>query len=103
MGRRRRPIKEEERRGAKNGGSTKLSVVRGGHKIDLGRRSPWWSGGRMEPDTTIIAGASSWRGTFTQCGGIPRMMAGSMVVEAEQVTINKNEFAIQKGAAIITD
>ena len=57
----------------------------------------------MEPDTTIIAGASSWRGTFTQCGGIPRMMAGSMVVEAEQVTINKNEFAIQKGAAIITD
>ena len=38
----------------------------------------------MEPDTTIIAGASSWRGTFTQCGGIPRMMAGSMVVAAEQ-------------------
>ena len=36
----------------------------------------------MEPDTTIIAGASSWRGTFTQCGGIPRMMAGRMVVAA---------------------
>ena len=39
----------------------------------------------MEPDTTIIAGASSWRGTFTQCGGIPRMMAGSLVVAGEQV------------------
>ena len=42
-------------------------------------------GGRKEPDTTIIAGASSWRGTFTQCGGIPRMMAGSLVVAGEQV------------------
>ena len=42
----------------------------------------------MEPDTTIIAGASSWRGTFTQCGGIPRMMAGSMVVAVGQVGAN---------------
>ena len=24
------------------------SVVRGGHNIDMGRRGPWWSGGRME-------------------------------------------------------
>ena len=39
MGRRRRAIKEEERRGAKNGGSTKLSVVRGGHI-----RSTWEGG-----------------------------------------------------------
>ena len=42
----------------------------------------------MEPDTTIIAGASSWRGTFTQCGGIPRMMAGSVMVAVEQVGAN---------------
>ena len=64
-----------------NGGSTKLwkegvttSTWEGGA---LGGK-----GGRKEPDTTIIAGASSWRGTFTQCGGIPRMMAGRMVVAA---------------------
>ena len=29
-----------------------------------------------EPATTINAGASSWWGSFTQCGGTPRMMAG---------------------------
>ena len=51
---------------------------------DLGRRSPWWGGGRKEPAITNNAGASSWRGSFTQCGGIPRMMAGSMVVAAKQ-------------------
>ena len=61
MGRRRRPIIEEERKGAKNGGSTKLSVVRGGHKIDLGRRSPWWSGGRMEHQ--CVAGANNIKQT----------------------------------------
>ena len=43
---------------------------------DLGRRSPWWGGGRKEPATTIKAGASSWWGSFTQCGGTPRIMAG---------------------------
>ena len=45
---------------------------------DLGRRSPWWGGGRKEPATTIKAGASSWWGSFTQCGGTPRMMAGTV-------------------------
>ena len=34
-------------------------------------------GGRKEPATTINAGASSWWGSFTQCGGTPRMMAGN--------------------------
>ena len=52
---------------------------------DLGWRALGGDGGRKEPAITIIAGASSWRGSFTQCGGIPRMMAGSMVVVAEQV------------------
>ena len=45
----------------------------------------------MEPDTTIIAGASSWRGSIIQCGGIPQMMAGSMVVAVEQVGANNNK------------
>ena len=36
----------------------------------------------MEPDT------SSWQGLFTKCGGIPRMMAGSMVVAVGQVGAN---------------
>ena len=34
-------------------------------------------GGRKEPATTINAGASSWWGSFTQCGGTPRMMAAA--------------------------
>ena len=33
-------------------------------------------GGRKEPATSNTAGASSWWGSFTQCGGTPRMMAG---------------------------
>ena len=35
---------------------------------DLGRRSPWWEGGRKEPATIIvnIAGVCSWWGFFTQ-------------------------------------
>ena len=33
-------------------------------------------GGRKEPATSNIAGASSWWGSSIQCGGIPRMMAG---------------------------
>ena len=43
---------------------------------DLGWRALGGDGGRKEPAITIIAGASSWRGSFTQCGGTPRMMAG---------------------------
>ena len=43
---------------------------------DLGWRALGGGGGRMEPATTINAGASSWWGSFTQCGGTPRMMAG---------------------------
>ena len=50
-----RKIKRRGEERAKNGGSTKLSVVRGGHKIDLGRRSPWWSGGRMEHHCVVRA------------------------------------------------
>ena len=29
------------------------------NKSNLGRRSPWWEGGRKDPATTAIAGASS--------------------------------------------
>ena len=54
----------------------------------------------MEPDTTIIAGASSWRGTFTQCGGIPRMMAGSMVVAVEQVGLEQQH---QAASLVVVD
>ena len=43
---------------------------------NLGRRRPWWKGGRKEPATTVNAGASSWWGSFTQCGGTPLIMAG---------------------------
>ena len=43
---------------------------------DLGWRALGGVGGRNEPATTINAGASSWWGSFTQCGGTPRMMAG---------------------------
>ena len=43
---------------------------------DLGWRALGGDGGRKEPATAINAGASSWWGSFTQCGGTPRMMAG---------------------------
>ena len=46
---------------------------------DLGWRALGGDGGRKEPAITIIAGASSWRGSFTQCGGTPRMMAGTVL------------------------
>ena len=29
------------------------------------------------PTKHLVAGASSWRGSFSQCGKIPRIMAGS--------------------------
>ena len=46
---------------------------------DLGWRALGGDGGRKEPAITIIAGASSWRGSFTQCGGTPRMMASTVL------------------------
>ena len=59
-----------------NGGSTKLWKE--------GVTTTTWEGGalggeggRKEPGTTIIAGASSWRGSFTRWGGISYTMAGS--------------------------
>ena len=45
---------------------------------DMGWRALGGGRGRMEPATTINAGASSWWGSSTQCGGTPRMMAGGV-------------------------
>ena len=60
-----RKIKRRGEERAKNGGSTKLSVVRGGHKIDLGRRSPWWRGGSGTTTTAaslVVVGAQQDQG-----------------------------------------
>ena len=55
-------------------------------KNDLGWRALGGVGGSKEPATTINAGASSWWGSFTQCGGTPRMMAGCALRGGQEPT-----------------